>query len=530
MTSAAPRGVRVWSSSLSFRVVATFLAALAALMGAQSFSLWQQQFVTRSLTLITDGYLPLAKIVASLERDRQRVDNDVRRLLRQAPRPATGPLSPTRIFTEKIEENIEIGRIRTQHVQRSQSLSAEERAVFHKIALQLDTIEGLFEAYQRQSSELLLLVESGSGEDTQALSEPLLAVGTALGEEIDKLSRLLDARIDYLTRATEAAQVRGTAVAIGLSLLAVGFSVFLIGAVLLALRPITRLTTQVQRLAAGDYSGRVEVRGRDEVALLAAEFNAMVRALQERDRRLERLARAERLALVGQMLAQITHEVRNPLNALSLNAELLAEELLALDPDKKTEAHEILEMVIGEIDRLTDVTGHYLQLARRPPATLNPENIAAIVEDVSRLLAAELAQQGVRLDIHAKPIAPQLVDGNQLRQALINVVRNAVEAGGKHLHLSVSQTDDQVLVSLTDDGPGMTEDEVARACDPFFSTKASGTGLGLAITKQILEDHDGSVRVTSVLGKGATVVLVLPLRPAPHPPLESTHVADHPGR
>ena len=117
------------------------------------------------------------------------------------------------------------------------------------------------------------------------------------------------------------------------------------------------------------------------------------------------------------------------------------------------------------------------------------------------------------LEIRCDPLQTQRVDGNQLRQALLNVVRNAVESGARHLSLSVARHDDEVRVALADDGPGMTDDEMQRAFDPFFSTKASGTGLGLSITRQILEDHDGTVRVSSTPGAGATVVLVFPYRP-----------------
>ncbi|MFT6376916.1 MAG: nitrogen fixation/metabolism regulation signal transduction histidine kinase, partial [bacterium] len=382
--------------------------------------------------------------------------------------------------------------------------------------------------------------------------------------------------------------------------------------VLYALGPIAKLTTEVQRLGEGKMSGGVEVKGRDEVSVLASEFNNMVKALAVRDQRLveraeelnrlsrylssvldsledslivvedgevtlanpaarsvwgaevgcappepigpfighsghadiqgpgntlhelrtsplgqdgvvvitadvtaqnaskARLARSERLALVGQMLAQITHEVRNPLNALSLNAELLGDEVSELDADGKTDAGELLEIIQNEIDRLTDVTGHYLQLARRPPAQLYPEDVIGIIRDVVRLLDLELESQKVTLTVDADGEAVCQVDGNQLRQALLNVIRNAVEAGGRNLSLSVSSTETAVRIGLVDDGPGMTEQEAERAIDPFFSTKVSGTGLGLAITKQILDDHDGTLLIRSSPGEGAEVTLLIP--------------------
>jgi len=604
--------------SIRFRIVAAFLAALLTMMGAQGFLILQQQRVARSLTLITEGYVPLAKIVTLLERDRQRVENDVQRLLRAERRPTTGPSSPALLYTEQLQENLAIAGIKAKYVQNHLELSAEDQAVFHKILIQLDLIETLFRGYQTRSAELVTLAEAGNKEGASALTEPLIEDGTHLGEEIDKLERLLESRVETLTRATEEAQVRAAAASLALTTVAVVFSVALILAVLVALRPIGRLTTEVQRLAAGDYGGRVEVRGADEIALLASEFNAMVRALQLRDRTLveraeelnrlsrylgsvldsledallvvegehvtlanpaagrvwgaeqgaappdalldllenpghhevkgpgetlnevrvapfgdngvvvvsadvteqtrakERLARSERLALIGQMLAQITHEVRNPLNALSLNAELLADELEALDRGRKTEAWDLLAIVSREIGRLTDVTAHYLQLARRPQAHLEPEDLGSLVRDVKRLLDVELSQRQVRIEVDPNTVPAQLVDGNQVRQALLNVVRNAVESGAHDLRLTVVRQDDEIHLVLRDDGPGMTSEEAERACDPFFSTRATGTGLGLAITKQILEDHDGTVRLSSAPGRGTTVILAFPNRPA-HP-------------
>jgi signal transduction histidine kinase/HAMP domain-containing protein len=604
--------------SIRVRIVAAFLAALLALLGAQGFQIWQQQRLSRSLALITGGYLPLAKIVARLDHDRQRVDNDVQRLLRDEPRPATGPASSTLVYTEALQQNLAEGRIHVRYA-RGLAGNAEEQAVLNQIDGQLAILDRLFQEYQARSSAFVVVAEAGQRDELRDLAAPLIRVGSQLGEEINKFALLIDGRVDELTRATEQAQLRATAVSSGMGVLAFAFSFALVAAVLYAMRPIGRLTTEVQRLAAGDYGGRVEVRGTDEVAILATEFNAMSLALQARDRALveraeqlnrlsrylksvvdslddgllvieedrvtlanpsahrvwgatqggpppgalggllapdpsarreiegpgrtlhevraipfgesgvvvvsadvteqtrtrERLARSERLALVGQMLAQITHEVRNPLNALSLNAELLADELAALDPDRHTEAWELLATVASEIERLTQVTAHYLQLARRPKAMLELEDLRSLLDDVIRLLDAELQQAEVRLTLRAEPLPPQRVDGNQMKQATLNVIRNAVEAGARSLSLELTCAEGEIRLALHDDGAGMSAEEVDKACEPFFSTKATGTGLGLAITRQILEDHDGVVRVSSTPGRGTSVVLAFPERPSP---------------
>jgi len=248
---------------------------------------------------------------------------------------------------------------------------------------------------------------------------------------------------------------------------------------------------------------RAAALGDGDVVAIAADVTAEADAA-------ERLARSERLAMIGQMLAQITHEVRNPLNALSLNAELLSDELGDLDPARETEAWDILALVTREIERLTDLTGHYLQLARRPVASLETVELSEMIEDVLRLLAVEAERSGVELVAELEHDLVAQADGNQLRQAVHNVVRNAMQAGAKRVEVELLREDDEIAIRVTDDGAGMTDAEVARACDPFFSTKADGSGLGLAITRQILEDHHGRLAVASKPGAGTEVTFYLP--------------------
>ena len=595
-------------ASIRFRIVAAFLAGMLVMLAAMGVLVFQVQGVARSQALITDGYLPLAKTTALLTTWQARIDNDVRRVLDDEARPGTGALSPTVIFTDKLRGELQLARA---HASASKGLatSAQQSAGLAKVLIQLGRIEKLFDDYRDQTARALAAAPGSV--DRAALQQK----SAALGDAIQTLSQEIDGRIRELTAQTEAARVQSTVVAAVLSAVAFLLAFALLGIVMYALRPIGRLTDQVQRLSAGDYTGRVEVRGADEIASLAAEFNTMVGAIRARDHALveraeqlntlsrylasvvdslseglvvleddavtltnpsareswgvdrgapipellapclapglheitdadgrlhevrvtafgeagwvlsttdvteataakQRLARSERLALVGQMLAQITHEVRNPLNALSLNTEMLADELQVFDPDKQTETWEILDTISGEIERLTDVTAHYLQLARRPPAQPEGVDLGHLVRDIERLLQPELKVQKVALTVRLGMVEPLHADGNQLRQALLNVVRNAVEAGARNLELTAGIEDHEVTLCLADDGPGMSEDELLHATDPFYSTKASGTGLGLAITRQILEDHDGVVRVQSTPGQGTRIELIFPHRKA----------------
>ncbi len=223
----------------------------------------------------------------------------------------------------------------------------------------------------------------------------------------------------------------------------------------------------------------------------------------------ERLARSERLALVGQLLAQVTHEVRNPLNAMSLNAELLSEEIEALPEDRREEALAILGTVTSEIGRLEEVTEQYLDLARLRQASPEPEDVAVLVRGVTRLLDEELRRGGVRLELSIHEVGELEIDGSQVRRALLNVVRNAAQSGATTISVGLARTERHVELTVRDDGPGMDPDVAAQAFDPFFSTRSRGTGLGLAITRRILEDHGGQVRIHTHEG-GTEVVLALP--------------------
>lgn len=608
--------------SIQFRILAAFLAATTAMLSALVFLMVQYQGVSDLQGLVTEGYLPLDVRVDQLGADRQRIETDIDRLLNEDLRPQTGDRSLAAIYAVRLLQVVAESRV---HARQAATMAVDpvDVAALNRALVHLDRIEGLAGDWRDRAQRFVRLSEAGRRADAAAIAEALMQDGRAVGEEIELLSTLLDGRIQAVTQATETRRRSANAVALSLTGAALLLSLGLVAAVLYALRPIGQLTAQVQRLAEGDYTGRVQVRGGDEIAVLAGEFDRMVAALQHRDRTLveraeqlnrlsrylasvldaledglfvvendvvtvanpaaerrwgvqqdqpppestrdwvrapglhevqsgrdwhevrvhafgengvvvitadvteqrqalDQLARSERLALVGQMLAQITHEVRNPLNALSLNAEMLSDELSTLDEGRTSEAWDLLGTIVGEIERLTRVTGHYLQLARRPPARLLPEDLGLLIEDVVRLVTAELESQDIALDVRIEPVPPQRVDGNQLRQALLNVVRNAAEAGAKALGLSLSGTDQEVCITLTDDGPGMTAEEVDRAFDPFFSTKAAGTGLGLAITRQILEDHGGAIRVESPEGGGTSLVLALPARPAP------AGVAPHP--
>jgi signal transduction histidine kinase len=319
-------------------------------------------------------------------------------------------------------------------------------------------------------------------------------------------------------------------VILSISALAFAIGLLLLVSMNIHLRPIRQLIASAEQLREGKLDERVPSAGRDDIGRLARSFNAMAASLEERDRKLQERSgeleaaladlrrsqesslRNARLATIGQMAAQIAHEVRNPLNALGLNAELLIDEVEA---GNAAQAKELIAAIRNEVSRLTDITESYLELGRLPPLRLESRSLLILVTDLVRFQGEELEQLGVTVETDIPEGLPDVqIDRAQLRQALLNIVRNAADAlsgaGGGVLRLSSVTERDGVRLDVTDDGPGMDGELVSKIFDPFFSTKERGSGLGLPITHQVIAEHGGIIECKSSLGEGTTFSIWLP--------------------
>ena len=215
----------------------------------------------------------------------------------------------------------------------------------------------------------------------------------------------------------------------------------------------------------------------------------------------ERLIQTERLAAMGRMAAHVTHEVRNPLSSIGLNVEMLEEEMASTGP----EARALLRAIQREVDRLTSITEEYLRIARLPAPRLGAEDPGELVRDVARFVSREMESTNVRLEVDVEaglPLVP--IDEAQIRQSLLNLLRNAREAmpGGGTLTLGAHREDGGVALSVRDEGEGIPDDRKERVFDVFFSTKERGTGLGLPLTREIVVAHRGRVRCEDAAPSG----------------------------
>ena len=500
------------------KIFLAFAVALAAFGAVAAFGVARLHDLRRDLRLLSAGYLPLTRIAAQIEvKDWVTSRALEARALGPAARQVYLPVARAH-FPALVKEKIEEGR-RVATEARAFARGDEARFLADVIA-RLDALAGRWGEYDREASALFDALGAGEGQDPQSAAafeakvQGVRQLEKGLSLDVKLLQVALESQIADRVRATERAESATVALIVIYSLLAfaVGAGAAAISHRLLA--PIETLTAGVKAVAAGDLTRQVEVRSRDEIGLLAREFNAMAASL---DRQRAELRRAERLAAVGRISAQITHEIRNPLNAIGLNTELIAEEIASL-PGPPREALALVAAISREVDRLNRVAEEYLRFARLPRPTLARQDLGEILGNVLDFLAPELAAARVEVRRSLDPGLPAIRgDEGQLRAVFLNLVRNSREAmpGGGTLAVTTRSVDGAgVEVQVRDTGGGIPPGDLTRIFEPFYSTKERGTGLGLAFTQQVVEEHRGTIRCESAVGRGTVFTLRFPAEEA----------------
>ncbi len=250
---------------------------------------------------------------------------------------------------------------------------------------------------------------------------------------------------------------------------------------------------------------RTIVRQREELQSFNVELEKRV---QERTAELqaaqERLVRTERLAAIGELSAGVAHELRNPLGAIKNAAYYLKGKLKSSDLVRDPRVEEFLEIMNEEIDTSNRIITDLMDFARVNPAKLSPTRLETVIDNA--LSRTDIKNNVyVSTEIHS-PLPEVPADGDQLRRAFDNLIKNADEAmpHGGRLTISAEVVDGSVELQFCDTGQGISHVDLAKIFDPLFTTKARGIGMGLAIVKQIIERHKGTIDVSSEPGKGTT--------------------------
>lgn len=306
--------------------------------------------------------------------------------------------------------------------------------------------------------------------------------------------------------------------------------------------PVLRLVEGTRRVAAGDLSAKIDLDARGELGELARAFNHMtgdLAAARERtqkweeeleravDEKTEKLSRAqhqmtqmEKMASLGKLAATVAHELNNPLAGILVYAKLIRRELggEALSPEAKAEALRYIDVISQETARCGDIVKNLLVFARESRTQFVQQNLNPIVERA--MMTVRHLVKHAAVDCSVEPLAGDdrfIGDANQIQQALVALLVNAIEAMPQGGELSLkSRADDQRLtIEVADTGTGIPPDVLPHVFEPFVSTKGSekGVGLGLAIVYGIVTRHRGTIEVESEVGKGTKFVLQLPRDP-----------------
>jgi signal transduction histidine kinase len=273
--------------------------------------------------------------------------------------------------------------------------------------------------------------------------------------------------------------------------------------------PVSRLTRATRRIARGDLDARIAATSSDELRRLVEAFNSMAADLQRQRIELERTHRLEAWA---EMARQVAHEIKNPLTPIQLNAEHLRRVHADRGEPLGPVVQDCVATILTQVKLLRQISSEFSSFASSPTAKRAEVDVAALVREVLEPYRQGLER--IRLDVELPDNLPHVsVDRTLVSRALVNIVENALHAmpGSGSLTVRASQNGRAVRVRVTDSGAGMDAEALARAFEPYFSTKAAGTGLGLPIAKRNVELSGGSISMSSERDKGTTVEVSLPI-------------------
>jgi len=255
-----------------------------------------------------------------------------------------------------------------------------------------------------------------------------------------------------------------------------------------------------------------ERRARGEVERLNDELTGTLSRLQTAQ---QELVVAERMATVGRLSLRIAHEVRNPISAIELNAEMLEDIVRERRDAEMKEAAALIAAIRDQVTTLDALTEEYLAFARFPRPHFEEESVNHLVQELADFVRPVATRQGLTLRVEVDPNVPMMeIDRGLLRQAVLNLVKNGLESlsSGGELRIESRFDGDAVEIAVSDTGAGIPVDVGPQLFEQFFTTKPQGTGLGLSITRQIAEEHDGEVRWANRRDHGATFTIRLPVK------------------
>jgi hypothetical protein len=281
-------------------------------------------------------------------------------------------------------------------------------------------------------------------------------------------------------------------------------------------RPMVELQEKIALVSEGNLDVKVSfARRNDEMGDLGRNFNRMMQQLRESRDEIDllhrtQMSRAEHLATLGELAAGLAHEIRNPLAGIAGVIEIIGRDLPSTSP-----ARAVVKDVRLEIAQINRILTDLLETARPHPPQICKSNLNTTVEHAVMLARQQVFSKPIKIELQpATELSEVEHDSDQIHQVLLNLLLNAVQAmdGEGTIRVDIGSRGDCATVEVTDSGKGISPQNLPNIFRPFFTTKGNGTGLGLSLARRIVEEHQGRIEVSSVVGKGSKFTVLLPFQ------------------
>ncbi|MGO9378739.1 MAG: ATP-binding protein [Dissulfurispiraceae bacterium] len=359
----------------------------------------------------------------------------------------------------------------------------------------------LLRRYLDEYSQVIDEIDKSGGKDTHLETE-LRTVGGKLRDFFKNKTQLERQKVNNIISNAKSL--------LFISFLCILFLAVVVGRVVskkivFSLRAIEGLALSI---AEGNFSKIEDVKSKDEFGSVILAINRMSQELEDRG---EEIIQAKKLASLGVLTAGVAHELRNPLNNISM---ITQNSLELYDYMSKENRLSLLNRVAEETKRMEDVVSNLLDFSKSREAKLKEANINDIVRKSVQLMQNTLALSNIEPGLHLERDLPRVrVDEHQIEQVMVNLIVNATQAmspGGRLSIETKNSNENKVYIYVKDTGQGIPPEYLPNIFDPFFSTKSCGTGLGLSVSYGIIKNHQGNIRVESTVGVGTTFIIELP--------------------
>jgi signal transduction histidine kinase len=408
------------------------------------------------------------------------------------------------------------------------SFAKPNQKIRQAMVLDLGKASALVLVLEKAKADLNALLMNSEGETSLAAIhsqiEKITAASESLGRQIKELRE--SAHMQFETYLANHKRERNKCLAVaciwlaGLIAILIYFSARLFSITRIILE-LTRFTEGVSR---GEYPATKNLALQSasipgEVKALQEAFIKMTTSIEKRDQKISEqntlLVETEKLAAIGRISAKITHEVRNPLNSIGLNLELLADRMKEI-PDATSGDVALIQSISNEVERITKISEEYLSYSRLPRYDFYDRDLNSVVAETCQVFQAEFQKSGVVFTLLTEYSGGAVpIDENRLKQALMNLLKNAITACQDSrreiwVRTKNSASGNDAIIEIEDNGIGIPTETQDKIFNAFYTTHVRGTGLGLTITKQIVEDHGGKIGFESFQGMGSKFVLTLP--------------------